>query len=176
MDPSRSACFDLLHRANLAKLPVIVDIDYRPYSWKSRLEAQRICKQAAEIADIVVGNDVEFDLIAGNEGGGLDLARQLAAKPGVIAIHKLGERGAVVFSQSGSFERPVFPVEALKPTGAGDAFLAGFCTSFASGLSLYEAVRHGSAAAAIVVTRVGCAPACPTAQELSEFIATRTAN
>lgn len=176
MDPSRGVCFDLLHRANLAKLPVVIDIDYRPYSWPSRSEAQRVCRQAADIADIVVGNDIEFDLIAGRDGSGLELARQLAAKPDVIAIHKLGERGSVTFSSAGSFELPVFPVEAIKPTGAGDAFLAGFCTALASGLSLYEAVRHGSACAAIVVTRVGCAPASPTREELSAFIATQTAN
>ncbi len=176
MDPSRTACLDLLHRANLAKLPVIIDIDYRPYSWTSRSEAQRVCRQAAEVADIVVGNDIEFDLIAGRDGGGLDLARQLAAKPDVIAIYKLGERGSVTFSNAGSFELPVFPVNAIKPTGAGDAFLAGFCTAFATGVTLYETVRHGSASAAIVVTRVGCAPASPTREELAAFIATRTAN
>jgi 5-dehydro-2-deoxygluconokinase len=175
MDTSRSAVLDLLHRANLARLPVVIDLDFRPYSWTSRAEAKRICRQAADLADIIVGNDVEFDLLAGTEGGGLELARQLAARPGVTAIHKCGERGSVTFAKGGSFELPVFPVKALKPTGAGDAFLAGFCTAFASGLSLYDSLRHGSAAAAIVVTRVGCAPASPTAQELSAFLATQAA-
>ena len=176
VEPSRNAVFDLLHRANLARLPVIIDLDYRPYSWTSRLEAQHTCRQAAELADIIVGNDVEFDLLAGSSGGGLELARQLAAKPGVIAIHKLGERGSVTFSKDTAIELPVFPVEALKPTGAGDAFLAGFCHAYAAGLSLQESLRNGSAAAAIVVTRVGCAPASPTAQELSAFLATQTVN
>ncbi|MGB8817808.1 MAG: 5-dehydro-2-deoxygluconokinase [Rhizobiaceae bacterium] len=176
MEPSRSAVFDLLHRANLAKIPVVIDLDYRPYSWTSNGEAKRICLQIADLADIIVGNDVEFDLIAGTKGGGLELANQLATKPGVIAIHKLGERGSVTFFNGGVFELPVFPVVALKPTGAGDAFLAGFCTAFASGHSVHEALRQGSAAAAIVVTRVGCAPASPTAQELSAFLATQTAN
>ncbi len=176
VEPSRNAVFDLLHRANLARLPVIIDLDYRPYSWTSRLEAQHTCRQAAELADIIVGNDVEFDLLAGSSGGGLELARQLAAKPGVIAIHKLGERGSVTFSKDTAIELPVFPVEALKPTGAGDAFLAGFCHAYAAGLSLQESLRNGSAAAAIVVTRVGCAPASPTARELSAFLATQTVN
>lgn len=176
VEPSRNAVFDLLHRANLARLPVIIDLDYRPYSWTSRLEAQRACRQAADLADIIVGNDVEFDLLAGSAGAGLELARQLAAKPSVIAIHKLGERGSVTFSKDTAIELPVFPVEALKPTGAGDAFLAGFCTALSSGLSLIEALRSGSAAAAIVVTRVGCAPASPTTQELTAFLATQTAN
>jgi 5-dehydro-2-deoxygluconokinase len=71
---------------------------------------------------------------------------------------------------------PVFPVQALKPTGAGDAFLAGFCTALASGSTLPDALRCGSAAAAIVVTRVGCAPANPTEVELADFLSIQTEN
>lgn len=176
MEPSRSSVFDLIHRANVAALPVIIDLDYRPYSWPSHAEAQVICKQAADLADIMVGNDVEFDLIAGGEGGGHALARQMASKSGVITVLKLGERGSVTFSNGSTEEMPVFPVTALKPTGAGDAFLAGFCVAIASGLTLHESLRHGSAAAAIVVTRVGCAPASPDALELSAFLAKQPVN
>ena len=176
MDPSRTAVFDLLHRARLVHMPVVIDLDFRPYSWTSREEARRICLQAAGLADIVVGNDVEFDLLAGAEGGGLALAEHMAKRDGVIAIHKLGERGSVTFESGMATELPVFQVKALKPTGAGDAFLAGFCTAYATGQSLQDAVRHGSAAAAIVVTRVGCAPASPTAPELTEFLANQTKN
>ena len=61
-------------------------------------------------------------------------------------------------------------MEALKPTGAGDAFMGGFVTGLTAGLDLQSCVLRGSAAAAIVVTRVGCAPASPTAVELDQFI------
>ena len=82
----------------------------------------------------------------------------------------------VCFSNDNAIELPVFPVRALKPTGAGDAFLAGFCTALASGLSVSDALRSGSAAAAIVVTRIGCAPANPTAIELANFLSIQTVN
>lgn len=176
MDPSRSAVLSLLHRANSTRLPVVIDLDYRPYSWNSIGEARSICREAAELADIVVGNDVEFDLLAGAEGAGLTLAQQMSNRRECIAIHKLGERGSVTYANGTSVELSVFPVKALKPTGAGDAFLAGFCTAFASGIALHEAVRNGSAAAAIVVTRVGCAPASPTAGELAGFLANQAMN
>jgi 5-dehydro-2-deoxygluconokinase len=174
MEPSRSAVFDLITRAKSVKLPVIIDLDYRPYSWANKDEARHICLQAANLATIIVGNDVEFDLLAGADGGGLELARQMATRPGVIAIHKLGERGSVTFTKDSTIELPVFPVTALKPTGAGDAFLAGFCIAYASGVSLTVALQTGSAAAAIVVTRVGCAPASPTLDELSAFLSTHS--
>jgi len=65
-----------------------------------------------------------------------------------------------------------FKVDALKPTGAGDACMAGFLIAMARGHSLRGSIVRGSAAAAIVVTRVGCAPAQPTADELDRFVST----
>ena len=49
--------------------------------------------------------------------------------------------------------------------------MGGFWRASLPGLDLADAVLRGSAAAAIVVTRVGCAPAMPTAAELASFIA-----
>jgi 5-dehydro-2-deoxygluconokinase len=172
LEPSRGAVFNLMNRANLAGLSVVLDIDYRPYSWGSRVEASKIGRQAADLSNIIVGNNEEFDLLAGKLGAGLALAGQYVDDK--IAIHKMGERGSITFSENGSFETPVFNVTALKPTGAGDAFLGAFCVSFAEGHDLRESVRRGSAAAAIVVARVGCAPASPTSQELSAFLQTNT--
>lgn len=174
VEPSRSVVETLMRRAADAEMPVVIDLDYRPYSWPSTDEARRVCLQAAELADIVVGNDVEFDLIAGRDGGGLGLAESLAGRAGVIAIHKLGERGLVSFNGGGRIDLPVFQVQALKPTGAGDAFLAGFCSGFATGHDLAQSLRRGAAAAAIVVTRRGCAPASPAAAELDGFLASQT--
>ncbi len=51
--------------------------------------------------------------------------------------------------------------------------MAGFLAALAGGLPLRDAIHHGSfTAAAIVVARVGCAPAMPNAIELDDFLAT----
>jgi len=65
----------------------------------------------------------------------------------------------------------IYPVQALKPTGAGDSFMGGFIASLANGYALKDSVLRGSACASIVVSRVGCAPAMPTPKELDEFLA-----
>jgi 5-dehydro-2-deoxygluconokinase len=117
---------------------------------------------------VVIGNDLEFDVMAGGAGG-RDLAGRLAAQCAAV-IYKMGENGSVSFAGGQSFETPVFAVTALKPTGAGDAFMAGVVTGLAEGLGLAAAVSRGAAAAAITVTRVGCAPASPTAAELAAFM------
>ena len=171
-EPSRAATFRAIELAGAARCPVILDIDYRPYSWPDVAEAAEVCARAARLSDLVVGNDVEFDVLAGGSGGRAH-AQQLARScTGVI--YKMGEKGSVGFAGGMCFETPVFAVSALKPTGAGDAFMAGLVTGLANGMELQAAVLRGTAAAAITVTRVGCAPASPTASELDDFIRVNT--
>src|SRR5690606_42112817 len=93
----------------------------------------------------------------------------LAADGTRIAIYKMGAAGAVTFDGQQALTTGIYPVAALKPTGAGDAFLGGFLAGLAAGNDLRTAVLRGAATAAIVVTRVGCAPAMPTADEVAAF-------
>ena len=168
-EPSRNATFKAMALARLAGLVVLIDIDYRPYSWASRQEAQDICLKAAGMSDIIVANDEEFAVMAGT-GQGLQLARDLAGKQRCIVVYKMGARGAITFADGISFETPVYAVTTLKPTGAGDAFMGGFVSGLVAGASLPDAVQRGAATAAIVVTRVGCAPAMPDAAEVLTFM------
>lgn len=172
LEPSRSAAFKAMRAARDAGALLIIDIDYRPYSWVSRAEAQAVCSQAAEMCGIVVGNDEEFAVLAG-PGDGLAHAEGMARKPDRVVVYKMGERGCVTFAQGRRFETPVFAVSALKPTGAGDGFMGGFMSGLVQGAPLADAIRRGAATAAIVVTRVGCAPAMPTATEVDDFLRSR---
>ena len=168
-EPSRSATFKAMRLAHVAGLLLIIDIDYRPYSWNSAIEAQQVCGEAASLCDIIVGNDEEFAVLAGSQDG-LALAEKLSQRIKRIVVYKRGEKGCTTFTSEGRFGTPVFPVTALKPTGAGDAFMGGFISGLVAGIFLQEAVRRGAATAAIVVTRVGCAPAMPDAVEVLTFM------
>lgn len=168
-EPSRSATFKALRTARAAGLRLIIDVDYRPYSWISKAEAQATCLEAATLCDIIVANDEEFAVLAGDEDG-LALAKTLSLQTGRVVIYKRGEMGCTTFAHGSQFDTPVFAVTALKPTGAGDGFMGGFISGLAAGASLPDAVRRGAATAAIVVTRVGCAPAMPDAGEVHTFM------
>lgn len=170
-EPSRSAARLAVTLARDAGVPVIFDVDYRPYSWASAKDAAATCRAVAELSDIVIGNDLEFAVMA-DGGDGAALAGALSAGTAAIVIYKMGEAGSITWQGARSFTTHIYPVTALKPTGAGDAFMAGFVTGLAQGLDAEASVQRGSAAAAIVVTRVGCAPAMPDAAELSSFIST----
>lgn len=170
-EPSRSATLKALTKARAAGITTVMDVDYRPYSWPSTAEAREVNLQAARLCDIVVGNDDEFGLLAGRHDDGLATARALVAQGASIAVYKMGEKGAVSISKTEEFTTGIYRTKALKPTGAGDAFMGGFLAALAAGLPLRAAVLRGSANAAMVVARVGCAPAMPDTPELDAFIA-----
>ncbi len=171
-EPSRKATFKAMQLARAAGLVLIIDIDYRPYSWASREQAQQICSQAAEMCDFIVANDEEFAVLAGAQGG-LNYAEELAQSKDCIVVYKMGERGCTTFANGNRFDTSVFKVQALKPTGAGDGFMGGFLAGLAAGASLPDAARRGAATAAIVVTRLGCAPAMPDASQVQSFMQDR---
>ena len=169
-EPSRTAAFRAFDLARAAGLPLIFDVDYRPYSWASAEEASQVYSRAATLCDVIVGNDVEFGFMAGDFDKGLEKARSLIAEGAQIVVYKMGEKGAITFSHGAEIKTGIFRTATLKPTGAGDAFLGNLVASLARGSGLEQAVLHGSAAAAIVVSRVGCAPAMPSREELDRFI------
>lgn len=173
LEPSRSASLLALKKAQVAGIPVIMDLDYRPYSWENPEMAQTVYRQAVEYVDLLVGNDEEFGHLAGEYERGLSEAALLTAQ-GCNCIFKRGELGSKALLTDGRIiETGVFSVVPLKPTGAGDAFLGGLLASLCRAEPITEAIQVGSAAAAIVVTRVGCAPAMPRLIEIEQFRRTR---
>jgi 5-dehydro-2-deoxygluconokinase len=172
--PSRDAAFRAFELARAADLPLIFDVDYRPYSWPSAQDAADTYSRAAALCDVIIGNDVEFGFMAGDYDKGLDKARELARTTAQIVIYKMGEDGAITITPTEEFRTGIYPVTALKPTGAGDSFMGGFIASLAAGHDLKSAVLRGSACASIVVSKVGCAPAMPTTAELEDFISSHS--
>jgi len=170
-EPSRAATFRAFDNAKAAGLPVIFDIDYRPYSWPSAEVASDVLSRAGAASDVIVGNDEEFGFMAGGIDKGLQKARELAATTATLVIYKMGEGGAITFYNGEEIRTGIYPVTPVKPNGAGDSFMAGLLTGLANGASLQDAVLRGSACAAIVVSKPGCAPSMPDDAALAAFLA-----
>ncbi|PSK86416.1 5-dehydro-2-deoxygluconokinase [Limimaricola soesokkakensis] len=170
-EPSRAAAFRAFELARAAGLPVIFDVDYRPYSWPSPQVASEVLSRAGAMADIIIGNDEEFGFMAGGIERGFAHARALAESSDLV-VYKMGPEGAVTFANGEELRTGIFPVDALKPTGAGDSFMAGLISGLAEARPLREAVLRGSACASVVVAKPGCAPAMPDPAELQAFLDT----
>ncbi len=174
-EPSRSAVFYALKLAKEENIPVIMDIDYRPYTWESSDKAKQIYNLACDYCSGIIGNDDEFAVLSGSYDDGLSYAKKISTNCELV-IYKLGEKGSITFANNEEIVKGIFPVEPLKPTGAGDAFMGSFIGALLKNNDLQRSLEIGSAAAAIVVTKVGCAPAMPDLDKVLEFMKNNNIN
>ena len=170
-EPSRTATFHAFELAKKAGLPIIFDVDYRPYSWPSPKVAEDVLSRAAVLSDMIVGNDEEFGFMAGALDKGMEKARSLSQESASLVVYKMGPEGAITFGDGQEIRTGIYPVNALKPTGAGDSFMAGVMTSLADGHDLRTALLRGSACASVTVSKPGCAPAMPDTSTLENVLA-----
>lgn len=99
--------------------------------WINQTRAQ-LLKLIAKV-DMLTINDEEARLLAGKTSL-KECAAVIAAMGPKYLVIKKGEHGALLFSRSGIFIVPAFPVDRLRdPTGAGDCFAGAFIGAMARG-------------------------------------------
>ena len=174
-EPSRSAVLYALEIAKEKKIPVIMDIDYRPYTWESANIAKQIYNLAGDYCSGIIGNDDEFAVLSGSYEDGFNYAKKKSSNCDLV-IYKMGEKGSITFANDEEIVKGIFQVKPLKPTGAGDAFMGSLIGALLKNYDLQKSIEIGSAAAAIVVTKVGCAPAMPDLDEVLDFIKNNNIN
>lgn len=87
-----------------------------------------------------------------------EVARALAAR-GVTAAVTLDRAGAVVAADAGpAVAVPAVAASMVDPTGAGDAFTAGFLAEFLATADAVAAARAGTRLAAVAVSALGARP------------------
>lgn len=115
------------------------------------------------------------DLLILNEGEAAQLAEALGTSPDALPVPRVivtkGAKGAVWLEPGKSpLEIPAFDVRAVDTTGAGDTFAGFVVAALAERMMVPAALRHASAAAALMVTREGTAEAIPTRGEVDTFL------
>jgi ribokinase len=136
--------------------------------------AAALSDEVIALADYCVPNETEAEMLTG-----LSAATDAAAKKAAIALRKRGagtvlvtrgERGVLLHDSGGTKQVPSVKVDAVDPTGAGDAFIGAFAVFLVEGIELAEAVRRAAAVAALTVTRPGAQPSFPTRAEAEAFL------
>lgn len=101
---------------------------------------------------LLIGNDYEIALIERKMGVSHDFLVSMAP----ITITTLAGKGSLIETRTDRFEIPsATPKEVIDPTGAGDAYRAGFLAGFLRGLTLPVCGRMGSVAATYAVENYG---------------------
>jgi ribokinase len=93
----------------------------------------------------------------------------LTSLPGRVVMTKGGEGAYFSDAEGVTHHQPGFPVKPVDTTGAGDTFVGALVAFWNLGLA--EAVRRGSAAGALSVTKPGAQGGMPTLAELNVFLA-----
>ena len=125
------------------------------------------------VVDILTPNAVEARVLAG-------IAPDADIPPEVVArelIHKgvrqvimtLGERGALVVTESAATHIPAIQVTVADTTGAGDSFNAGLAMALAAGEGLEDAARFAVVTGGLAVRKEGVIPSLPTRDDVLEF-------
>ncbi len=93
-------------------------------------------------------------------------AEQLRLLGPRVVVVTLGDVGAYVCCDKGTFHVPAFAVQGVDSTAAGDVFCGALAVTLVEGATLPHALRFASAAAAICVTRLGAQPSIPLREEI----------
>jgi 5-dehydro-2-deoxygluconokinase len=168
VEPSREAARTLLSARGRAP-HTILDLDYRPSFWASEDEARKVIGGAVSNVTIAVGNRVECEIAVGTAEP--DAAADALLAHGLeLAIVKMGGEGVLVATGDERRVIPPFEVDIVCGLGAGDAFGGALCHGLLAGATPFEAVELANAAGAIVASRLLCADAMPTEQDVRELM------
>jgi len=129
------------------QIPIVFD----PGQQLTALNAQELMLLIGQ-AEFLIANDYEMSLV--EKKTGWKMAELLKHTHTVITT--LGENGSVIRTRDEIFEiKPCPPRSVDDPTGAGDAYRAGFFTAFVKGKDLRTCGQVGSVAATYAVERYG---------------------
>ena len=175
-EPSRSAIERAVEIASAAGVPVCFDVNLRPMLWPDLGVARGACLPIVQAATLLkLSLDDARYLFGTGDDPPAAMAEARRSPPRVIVVTD-GARGAWFACRGVEEVRHVaaFDVEAVEPTGAGDAFTAALIARLLShgwmGLDV-EDVRYASAAGALATTAAGAMDGLPTAVDLARFLA-----
>lgn len=172
--PSREAALKAVILAGKNGIPVIFDIDYRAYTWKSQDEISIYYSLVAGQSDIILGSREEFDLterMLGLDGEDSGSARYWQGCGCKIVVIKHGKEGSTAYTCDGrQYTVKPFPTNALKGFGGGDGYASSFLRALIDGCSVPEALEYGSASASMLISAHSCSAAMPTLEEVERFI------
>ena len=168
-EPSRSATLAALEARAKSGITVL-DLDWRPMFWSSPHDAARDwIARALEHVTVAVGNLDEVEMAVGRREP-REAAKALRDRGVELAVVKQGPRGVLADDGQTAVEVPPVPVEVVNGLGAGDAFGGALCHGLLSDWDLERTVRFCNAAGAIVASRLACADAMPTTQEVEALL------
>jgi sugar/nucleoside kinase (ribokinase family) len=137
--------------------------------WDGTGQWRKILEPCLKYVDIFETNEQEAVLYAEKENLKDALYYYSSFNIDIIVV-KMGNQGALIKSNDFSGKIPIFPVDTVDATGAGDAFDAGFLIGLINGWSVEQAGVFGCAVGAKCVTAFGASSGVVSYQETLKMI------
>ena len=173
VEPSRTSQLAMLkHRGNLTPgsgRHTVLDLDWRPMFWSSPEEASAEYDAMLDHVTVAVGNRAEVEVAVGTSDPD-EAATRLLDRGLELALVKMGGEGVLVATPDSRDVVAPHPVEVVCGLGAGDAFGGALVHGLLAGWDPVRIARHANAAGAIVASRLSCADAMPTLDELTRLV------
>jgi len=172
--PSRAAINRAVSIASAAGIPVVFDVNVRPTLWPNAAALLAACEPILSLATVVKLSLDDARELWGCKTAEAAIGEMRWYDPWLTVITD-GEHGVHLYDPASDkiCAFPVFPVEAIDPTGAGDAFTAALLSRLiASGWARPsdDDVAFAMAAGALATTRQGAIPALPDQLTIASFL------
>jgi len=123
------------------------------------------------LADIVIANETEFELLAGQENmtaGDREAALQrLHGETGQTLIVTLGADGVIAIRDGQLVRAKGLKIEPVDTVGAGDTFCGYLAASLDEGLDFEAALRRAAVAGSLACLKAGAQPSIPLSAEVA---------
>ncbi len=165
-EPSRSATFELVERAQAAGCRIVFDPNTRPELWAKSDDMTLTLERMLRRTDVLKATRDDFEPTAIDAGGDGFAERLLEKGPEIVLLTE-GTAGARAVAESdsawgdGEWHHSGYEIDAVDTTGAGDAFLAGAITALVGGSEPTETLAFANAVAALATTEGGAMTALP---------------
>ena len=163
----------LLLQNEVNMMPYIVDKAYEhgmtialnPSPFNEKLDAVDMGK-----ISIFLLNEVEGGQITGLTDPDDIIAKLLEMYPAARIVLTLGGDGAVYADATQKHYQPIFKVQAVDTTAAGDTFSGYFLAGLCDGMEIPDVLRMSAKASSIAVSRAGAVPSIPYRAEVEEAL------
>ena len=169
-------CLELARKAKQYGTRISFDLNYRATFWKGReQELREVFTEIASLADILVGNEEDFQLCLGMQGpeaGGKDVASKIdgfkamieevrRAFPGASCFATTLRQvenanshlwGAILWGEDGWHVAEPRPIHVLDRIGGGDGFVGGLLYAILKGYDAEQWLQLGWASGALATT------------------------
>ncbi len=169
-------CLEVARFAKANGTCISFDLNYRASFWKGReKELRKSFKEIASLADILIGNEEDFQLalgLKGPEAGGKDLSAKIEGFKGMInevrkqypdaSVYATTLRevlsanehlwGSIMFADENWYVEEPRNIQILDRIGGGDGFVGGLLYGLLKGFAPEEAMHFGWATGAMATT------------------------